>query len=104
MNVQHKIDFSKLEWESPVDGIRHKYIDQGNKRLRLVEYSKTMHPHWCEKGHSGYVIDGCMEIEYEKDKIIYNQGDGIFIPDGSGHKHRGKALSEKVLIFFIENV
>jgi quercetin dioxygenase-like cupin family protein len=45
-----------------------------------------------------------MEIEYEGPKIIYNQGDGIFIPDGSEHRHRGKVLSETVLIFFIERI
>lgn len=104
MNPQHKIDFSLLEWETPIEGMRHKYIDQGETRLRMVEYSKTMDPHWCEKGHYGYVIHGCMEIEYENERIIYNQGDGIFIPDGSEHKHKGIVLTEKVLVFFIENV
>ena len=72
-------------------------------RIRLVEYSKEMPPHWCEQGHYGYLIEGQMEIEYENAKIIYNPGDGIFIPDGSVHKHRGRVISEKVLVFFVEN-
>ena len=104
MRLQYKVDFSNLEWESPLEGVKHKYIDQDHLRLRLVEYSKAMQPHWCEKGHYGYLIDGQMEIEYEGATIIYNQGDGIFIPDGSEHRHRGKALSETVLIFFIERI
>ena len=45
-----------------------------------------------------------MEIEYENSKIIYKPGDGIFIPDGPDHKHQGRQLSEKVLVFFIEKV
>jgi hypothetical protein len=44
MTVQYKTDFDKLEWESPIEGVRHKYIDQNNLRIRLVEYSKEMHP------------------------------------------------------------
>ena len=104
MRLQYKVDFSNLEWESPLEGVKHKYIDQDHLRLRLVEYSKTMPPHWCEKGHYGYLIEGQMEIEYEGAKIIYNQGDGIFIPDGSEHRHRGKVLSETALIFFIERI
>jgi len=104
MAVQYKIDFDKLEWNSPLSGVRHKYIDQNNLRIRLVEYSKEMMPHWCEKGHFGYVVEGRMEIEYESSKIIYNPGDGIFIPDGAAHKHRASVLSEKVIIFFIENI
>ena len=104
MPVQYKVEFGRLEWESPIKGMRQKYIDQNNLRLRLVEYSKEMPLHWCEKGHYGYIIEGQLEIEYEHAKIIYRSGDGIFIPDGPDHKHRGKALTEKALIFFVEKV
>ena len=104
MTVQYKVDFDKFAWESPIEGVRHKYIDQDNLRIRLVEYSKDMPLHWCEKGHCGYLIEGQMEIEYENSKIIYKPGDGIFIPDGPDHKHRGRVLSDKVLVFFIERV
>jgi quercetin dioxygenase-like cupin family protein len=104
MMVQYKVEFDKLEWESPIKGVRHKYIDQNNLRIRLVEYSKEMPLHWCEKGHYGYLIEGQMEIEYKNSKIIYKPGDGIFIPEGHDHKHRGRQLSEKVLVFFIEIV
>jgi quercetin dioxygenase-like cupin family protein len=104
MKIQYKIDFEKLAWESPIAGVRHKYIEQDDLRLRLVEYSKDMPLHWCEKGHYGYLIHGRMEIEFENSRIIYKPGDGIFIPDGPGHKHRGRVLSEKVLVFFMEKV
>jgi quercetin dioxygenase-like cupin family protein len=104
MTFQYKVEFSKLEWELPIKGVMHKYIDQNDLRIRLVEYSKEMPLHWCEKGHYGYLIEGQMEIEYENEKIVYKSGDGIFIPDGSNHKHRGKALTEKVLVFFMEKV
>ena len=104
MPVRYKVEFDKLEWESPIEGVRHKYIDQNNLRMRLVEYSKAMPLHWCEKGHYGYLIDGQLEIEYENAKITYKPGDGIFIPDGADHRHRGKALTERVLIFFMEKV
>ncbi len=104
MAVQYKAEFDKLEWESPIEGVRHKYIDQNNLRIRLVEYSKEMPLHWCEKGHYGYLIEGQLEIEYGNAKLVYKPGDGIFIPDGSDHRHRGKALTEKVLVFFTERV
>jgi quercetin dioxygenase-like cupin family protein len=104
VTFQYKVEFAKLEWESPIEGVRHKYIDQNNFRIRLVEYSEEMPLHWCEKGHYGYLIEGQLEIEYESAKIIYGPGDGIFIPDGPEHKHRGRSLSKKVLVFFMEEV
>lgn len=102
MTISHKVDFSKLPWEFPFEGVRHKVFDQNELRFRLVEYSQEMPLHWCEKGHYGYLLAGQMEIEYENEKIIYGPGDGIFIPDGHEHKHQGKPLTDKVLIFFIE--
>ncbi|MBN2071619.1 MAG: cupin domain-containing protein [Candidatus Krumholzibacteriota bacterium] len=97
-----KIDFDSLEWESPMEGVRHKYIDQDGMRMRLVEYSREMPLHWCEKGHHGYLLEGKMEIEYTGEKVIYKTGDGIFIPEGPGHRHRGRAISSAVLVFFLE--
>lgn len=104
MTVQYRVDFDKLDWESPIEGVRHKYIDQNSLRIRLVEYSREMPPHWCEKGHYGYLIEGQMEIEYKNSRMIYKPGDGIFIPAGPDHKHRAWVLSEKALVFFLEKV
>ena len=79
-------------------------MDHDGQRIRLVEYLKEMPPHWCEKGHCGYLISGRMEIEYPHAKMTYNPGDGIFIPDGPEHRHKGRVLSEKALVFFMEKV
>lgn len=104
MTAQYKADFDKLEWESPIEGVRHKYIEQNGLRMRLVAYSKEMPLHWCQKGHYGYLVEGQLEIEFENSRITYKPGDGIFIPDGPDHKHRGRVLSEEVLVFFVEKV
>ena len=63
-----------------------------------------MPPHWCEKGHYGYILHGKFEIEYQNKKIIYQAGDGVFIPEGEKHKHRAKVLSEFVRAIFVEKV
>lgn len=102
MKLQYKTDFGKLPWESTIEGVRHKCADRNDVRLRLVEYSKETPPHWCEKGHFGYMIEGQLEIEYENEKVTYNPGDGICIPDGPAHRHRGRVLSEKAVVFFVE--
>ena len=100
----YKVTFDDLSWETPMDGIRFKAVWHGGKQLRLVEYTKAMPPHWCEKGHIGYVLEGQFEIAYEKDVEVYDVGDGVFIPSGSEHKHMGRALTEVVRIVFVEEV
>jgi len=102
--LQYKADFEKITWETPIEGVRRKCFDQNNLRLRMTEYSKAMPLHWCEKGHYGCVLEGELEIEYANETIIYKAGDGLFIPDGPEHKHRGRVLSDKVLVFLVENI
>jgi quercetin dioxygenase-like cupin family protein len=87
-----------------MEGVRHKVVDQGDTRLRLVEYSQAMPPHWCARGHHGYVLKGEIEIEYQTGSVTYLQGDGIMIPDGPTHSHRARAITDRVLVFFVERV
>ena len=100
----YRVDFAELEWQSPREGVRQKaIIDQGRK-LRLVEYSTSMPPHWCEKGHFGCILEGRFEIEFDDGTRIFEAGDGVFIPDGAAHRHRAVALSETVRAIFVEDV
>ncbi|MBN2323252.1 MAG: hypothetical protein JXQ30_05920 [Spirochaetes bacterium] len=102
--MKYKADSDSLEWEPPIEGMWHKCLCENNVRIRLVEYTSKMAPHWCEKGHYGYLIEGRLEIEYENSRIRYDPGGGILIPDGPDHRHRGRVLSEKVPVFFVEAV
>ena len=104
MAIQYKVDFEKLEWKSPMDGVRDKHLDQNGVRLRLVEYSKKMQAHWCERGHCGYLISGRMEVEFSGTMITYGAGDAIFIPDGPEHRHKARILYDKAVAFFQEKV
>ena len=101
--LRYKFNFDKLEWETPIEGVRSKIYKYGNKQLRLVEYSKEMPLHWCEKGHYGYILEGEFEIEYRKETLVYKAGDGVFIPEGEEHKHKARVLSEVVKAIFVEN-
>ena len=100
--MEYKIDFESIPWETPMGGLRAKKKQQCGKQLRLVEYTKEMEPHWCEKGHIGYVLEGTFEIKFDKEVLVFNPGDGIFIPSGREHRHMGTALSDVVKVIFVE--
>ena len=102
--MNYKIDFEAIPWEMPIKGLRQKVMKQGREQLRLVEYTREMAPHWCEKGHIGYVLAGRFEIRFQNEVLIFNPGDGIFIPAGREHKHMGRVLSAFVRVIFVEEV
>ncbi|OGW34496.1 MAG: hypothetical protein A2010_05650 [Nitrospirae bacterium GWD2_57_9] len=98
----YRIDFAALDWESPMPGVRQKVIAHNGKKLRLVEYTREMHPHWCMKGHVGYIVEGRFEIEFRDGVRIFEQGNGVFIPDGEEHQHKARALTAVVRVVFVE--
>jgi mannose-6-phosphate isomerase-like protein (cupin superfamily) len=102
--IEYKIDFSSVDWESPSEGVRQKATTDGDKIVRLVEYSPNMPLHWCEKGHFGYILEGRFEIDFADSSVVLEQGDGVFIPNGHAHRHRGRALSDVVRVFLVEDV
>jgi quercetin dioxygenase-like cupin family protein len=102
---QYRVDFESMEWETPAEGVRFKAYEQGGRKLRLVEFSKEfVEPDWCTKGHIGYVLEGQIEIDFDGQAIVFGPGDGVFIPAGEEHKHKGKALTDVVRIILVEGV
>lgn len=101
---QYKIDFESMAWESPADGVKAKAYERNGRKLRLVEFSKEFIEHdWCTKGHIGLILEGQIEIDFDGTKEVFGPGDGIFIPAGLEHKHKGQVLTDKVKAILVED-
>ncbi|MEM7425025.1 MAG: cupin domain-containing protein [Pseudomonadota bacterium] len=97
-----RVDFEGLDWESPMPGVRHKILIRGDRKLRLVEYSSTMEPHWCSVGHFGQILSGEFEIAFDDGVEVFGPGDGVAIPDGEAHRHMARCLTDTVTALFVE--
>lgn len=97
-----RIHFATQPWEPVMDGVRQKSASVAGKRLRLVEYSAAMPEHWCERGHAGLVLEGRMELESAAGTVVLGPGDGLLLADGPAQRHRARLLSEKVLVFYVD--
>ena len=104
MDSPHLVSFGAIAWQSAMAGMRFKEHVRGGRRLRLVEYTPEMAPHWCERGHLGYVLDGRLEISFSDEVVVLETGDGVDIPSGPEHRHMGRALTEVVRVIFVEDV
>ena len=101
---QYRITFADVDWESPIPGVRHKIVVDGDVKLRLVEYYPDMTPHWCTVGHVGQILEGTFEIEFNDGRQVFEQGDGVMIPSGEQHRHRARALTDVVRAIFVEKI
>jgi len=102
--MEYRIDFATLPWERPMEGVRAKVMRQGNRRIRLVEYTPAMEPHWCERGHYGCIVEGEFEIRFADRTQVFRAGDGVFIPSGSAHRHLARAMTASVRAVLVEDV
>ncbi|MHC4425932.1 MAG: cupin domain-containing protein [Planctomycetota bacterium] len=102
---QYKIDFESMPWQSPMAGLRFKAYEKDGRKLRLAEFSEEfVEFDWCTKGHAGYILEGQMEIDFDGKVIAFGPGDGVFIPSGEEHRHKGKALTDVVRVILVEDV
>lgn len=102
---QYRIDFESMPWERAAVGAKVKAYEQNGRKLRLVEFAREfVEPDWCTKGHIGYILEGQMEIDFDGKVVVFNSGDGLFIPAGDKHKHKGRALTDVVKIILVEDV
>ena len=102
---QHKVIFDTLDWESLQPGVRYKIYRSDDKQIRLVEYDKLFNEQvWCIIGHMAYVIEGEIEIDFNGEIVSYKPSDAIFILPGEAHKHKLKVVSDKAILFLVEDV
>jgi hypothetical protein len=100
-----KVLFDSIEWQEAMPGARFKVFSDGKKQMRLLEFtSEFVEPHWCEKGHIGFVLSGEMEIDFDGIIVNYIQGSGIFIPTGTLTKHKARSITPSVQLFLVEDV
>lgn len=99
----YKVEFDSLPWETPMPGVRFKVFSDGQRQIRLAEFSmEFVEPHWCEKGHIGFVLRGELEVDFRGERIRYAEGSGIFIPKGASHGHKARSITSSVLLFLAE--
>lgn len=101
---EYKIDFGSIPWQSPLPGARFKAYEQDGRCVRILEFQRGfVEPEWCPKGHIGYVIEGRLQIDFDGTAVIFEAGDGVFIPAGAEHRHKATPLTDVVRLFLVEN-
>jgi len=102
--LDYRIDFDGVDWEPTLEGsARLKRVVRAGKIFRLVELTPaTEHPEWCVTGHVGFIVEGEMEIDFDGEVKTFRAGDALIIPHGEKDRHRPRALSERALMFLIE--
>ena len=102
---QYRVLFDELEWQDGIHGARFKVHRQGDKQIRLLEFtSEFVEPEWCEKGHTGLVLRGELEIDIRGKLMRYPEGSVIFIPSGTANGHKARSIAAVTQLFLVEEI
>ena len=102
---KYRVLFESLDWQSPMPGARFKVYRDGNKQVRLLEFtSGFVEPDWCAKGHVGLVLHGELEIDFHGSLVRYPEGSAIFIPAGEANGHKARSIAPRTQLFLVEDV
>ena len=102
---QIRTEFDKLDWETPYAGFRVKSMTRGSKRLRLIEMEPEFEERrWCTRGHTGYVLEGELEVVFDERTELFIGGDGLSILPGDAERHRARASGSTVRLILVEDV
>lgn len=93
-----------MPWRQPLPGLRCKAYPLDGHQLRLAVYTREMPPHWCERGHVGLILEGRFEIRFDREIVVYESGDGLWIPAGPAHRHMAVSLTDSVTAILWEDV
>ena len=70
-----------------------------------MEFTREfVEPDWCRKGHLCYVLEGQLDIDFNGERVLFTQGDGVFIPPGETHKHMARVVTDVVRLILVEDV
>lgn len=101
----YKVPFEEMEWQQLRPDVRQKVYCQGSKQFRLVDFKTSDGAEcWCETGHIGYVLKGALSISFDGTVVSFKAGDGLFIPSGAAHKHRGVSIDDGTQLLMIEDL
>ena len=102
--TEYRVDFESLEWQTSLPGARFKAFQQGNRTLRLLEFTQGFaEPDWCTKGHIGYVLEGQLDVDFDGRIVRYSAGNGLIIPAGAESRHRASVLTQVVRLLLVED-
>ena len=91
-------------WQPMAAGARHKVIERGGRRLRLVEIADTfVETDWCTRAHAGRVVEGTLELTFDGRVEHVAAGEGFVIPGGFGG-HKARALPPRTVLFIVEDL
>lgn len=93
------VSFPTVPWTQGAHPLERKKNSPDGSVTLLTFAVGFSDPVWCDRGHSGYVLQGRLTLEMEAGTLDVNVGEGFIIDAGS--RHRASNRGEEDVVLFI---
>lgn len=85
--IQVSRNSDEFNEDKAATGALSRWIETDKQRLRVIIYPPGFEAdHICYNGHSLYMVEGSIKIEFGEESSEWKKGDAFIIPDGVPHK------------------
>lgn len=101
--MPHRIAWEEIEWQQAAQGLRTRTVVRQGQQLRMVEFSHGfVEPDWCLKPHTGWVLEGQMELDVNGSVLRLQAGDSLWLPGGPANRHKHHRTVTTTTLFLVE--
>ncbi len=68
---------------------------------RAPDPSPPAEPHWCETGHSIFILSGRIEYRFDDHTVEAGPGDMLHIPAGRAHRHIPRVIGSETVRYVL---
>lgn len=98
-----RVPFGSIPWEQGEHRLEKKKTLRG-RGVGLLEFAPGfVDPHWCERSHVMYVVQGTLELEFDEGFVTLSAGQCGVLDRGTRHRAKN-AGDEPVVVFTVSDV
>ncbi len=68
---------------------------------RAPDPAPSAEPHWCETGHSIFILSGRIEYRFDDHTVEAGAGDMLHIPAGRAHRHIPRVVGAETVRYVL---
>ncbi len=82
-------------------GIALRYQERSPDPAEASNAPNAPEPHWCETGHSIFILSGRIRYRFDDHEVEAGPGDMLHIPAGRAHRHQPQVIGTEPVRYFL---
>jgi quercetin dioxygenase-like cupin family protein len=97
------VPLPEMPWQPGAHPLEHKKVSPDFPWTLLSFGPGFVDPHWCLRGHAGYILRGRLTLEFEDATLQIKEGEAFRVDPGIRHQASNRGPDEVLLLISSES-